>query len=108
MIAAQGAEAVVGINDLPGDPRCDFRASQGGVDDAYRNLFLVYIVVSSDYQSPSPSLAGQSVIFNQAVLLAQNHNLAAPSHTNPYSGIIAARLLLTAAGPRRSFTGLLY
>ena len=37
MIAAQGAEAVVGINDLPGDPRCDFRASQGGVDDAYRN-----------------------------------------------------------------------
>ena len=37
VVAAQGAEAVVGIDDLPGNPRRYFRAAQGGMDDAYRN-----------------------------------------------------------------------
>ena len=48
---------------------------------------------------PSPSLVGQSVILNQAVLLAPVHRFSAPSQFSQWH--IAEALAVTVAGPRR-------
>lgn len=53
-------------------------------------------------------LAGQPVILIRQFFWLGFMAMAAPSHTRTYSDIIAAWLLLTAAGPRRFCTGLLY
>ena len=42
-----------------------------------------FIILRSTDKSPSPSLAGQTVIANQAVLLAPVHRLPAPSQVSP-------------------------
>ena len=57
-------------------------------------------------ESPSPSLAGQTVIVNQAVLLAPGHHAAAPSQrcfsiSSDVQKCVAAALADTVAGPRR-------
>ena len=59
-------------------------------------------------KSPSPSLAGQTVIVNQAVLLAPVHHASASSQESLPSDIYAATLAVTVAGPHRYFTGLPY
>ena len=53
-------------------------------------------------QIPSPSLAGQTVIVNQAVLLAPVHRSSAPSQVSPVTSP-ADSLADTVAGPRRLF-----
>ena len=54
-------------------------------------------------ESPSPSLAGQTVIDDQAVLLAPGHRVPAPSQRcfAISSDILAGTLADTVAGPRR-------
>ena len=53
-------------------------------------------------QIPFPSLAGQTVIVNQAVLLAPVHRSSAPSQVSPVT-FSADSLTDTVAGPRRLF-----
>ena len=55
-------------------------------------------------QIPSPSLAGQTVIVDQAVLLAPVHRSSAPSQVSPVTSP-ADSLADTVAGPRRLFSG---
>lgn len=54
-------------------------------------------------KSPSPSLAGQTVIVNRAVLLAPGHHFLAPSQKDfaLSSDINAMKLAVTVAGPLR-------
>ena len=53
-------------------------------------------------ESPSLSLAGQTAIVNQAVLLAPVHRSSAPSRVSPVT-FLADSLAVTVAGPRRLF-----
>ena len=53
-------------------------------------------------ESPSLSLAGQTAIVNQAVLLAPVHRSSAPSQVSPVTSP-ADSLADTVAGPRRLF-----
>lgn len=84
--------------------------------EAFMRQSLTYGVLHSEQlkkngslkKSPSPSLAGQPVILIRQFFWLGLMAMAAPSHTRTYSDIIAAWLLLTAAGPRRFCTGLLY
>ena len=52
----------------------------------------------------SPSLAGQTAIVNQAVLLAPVHRFPTSSHAFG-TVTLAGSLAVTVAGPRRTSTG---